>query len=143
MYHTARMADITLSRRALAVCITRLAMRPAKSFWKNGQFWRTTCQWLCQRIMLVTPGMSAFWRLAMSADSSRGGPCAEHRPIPARGRAHEVPVESEQARRRRPGADAGRAAYARLEIRQHAPVPDVGEKGCSMAGTGPDRRTAL
>ena len=39
-----------------SVCITRLAMRPAKSFWKNGQLCRTTCQWLCQRIRLVTPG---------------------------------------------------------------------------------------
>ena len=38
---------------------SRLAMRPAKSFWKKGQLWRTTCQWLCQRIRLVTPGTTA------------------------------------------------------------------------------------
>ena len=25
-------------------------MRPAKSFWKNAQDWRTTCQWFCQRM---------------------------------------------------------------------------------------------
>jgi hypothetical protein len=37
MYQTARMLAIALSRSAFAVCITRLAMRPAKSFWKNGQ----------------------------------------------------------------------------------------------------------
>src|SRR5213592_911345 len=71
MYQTARMLAITLSRNALAVCMTRLAMRPAKSFWKNGQFCRTTCQWLCQRIMLVTPGISAFWRINMSARLER------------------------------------------------------------------------
>ena len=56
MYQTARMLAITLSRSAFAVCITRLAMRPAKSFWKNGQLCRTTCQWLCQRIRQVAPG---------------------------------------------------------------------------------------
>ena len=72
MYQTARMLAITLSRNALAVCMTRLAMRPAKSFWKNGQFCRTTCQWLCQRIMLVTPGISAFWRINMSARLASG-----------------------------------------------------------------------
>ena len=149
MYQTARMADITLSRNALAVCITRLAMRPAKSFWKNDQFWRTTCQWLCQRIRLVAPGISAFWRIAMSASSTSGrtmsisttmpssiGDCcasaawrsaasisetslpmntgitvsisatarlvANMSRIPALGLAHEVPVEGEQAGRRRP-----------------------------------------
>ena len=36
------------------VCITRLAMRPAKSFWKNAQDCRATWKWFCQRIMLAT-----------------------------------------------------------------------------------------
>ena len=72
MYQTARMLDITLSRRELAVCITRLAMRPAKSFWKNARPWRSTCQWLCQRIRLVAPGISAFWRIAMSTRITSG-----------------------------------------------------------------------
>jgi hypothetical protein len=60
MYQTALTTCTTLSRRAGPACITRLAMRPAKSFWKNGQLWRTTCQWLCQRMRLVAPGMSAL-----------------------------------------------------------------------------------
>ena len=72
MYQTARMLAIALSRSALAVCITRLAMRPAKSFWKNGQLWRTTCQWLCQRMRQVAPGISALCRIAMSASSTSG-----------------------------------------------------------------------
>ena len=72
MYQTARIADITDSRSAMAVCITRLAMRPAKSFWKNGRPWRITCQWLCQRIRLVTPGISAFWRIATSTSNTSG-----------------------------------------------------------------------
>ena len=42
-----------LSRTAGPVCITRLEMRPAKSFWKNAQLWRTTWKWLCQRIRLL------------------------------------------------------------------------------------------
>ena len=46
----------TLSRSAGPVCMTRAAMRPAKSFWKNVQPCRTTCQWFCQRTRLVSPG---------------------------------------------------------------------------------------
>ena len=74
MYQTARMLDTTDSRSALLVCITRLAMRPAKSFWKNGQLCRTTCQWLCQRIRLVTPGSTALLRTRLSASSVSGRP---------------------------------------------------------------------
>jgi hypothetical protein len=77
MYQTARMQLTTLSRSALLVCITRLAMRPAKSFWKKGQLWRTTCQWLCQRIRLVTPGSTALLRTRLSA-SSISGPAQQH-----------------------------------------------------------------
>ena len=36
--------------------MTRLAMRPAKSFWKKVQLWRTTWKWFCQRIRLDRPG---------------------------------------------------------------------------------------
>ena len=56
MYQTALVPATTLSRRAGPVCMIRLAMRPAKSFWKKVQLWRTTCQWLCQRIRLVRLG---------------------------------------------------------------------------------------
>ena len=72
MYQTARMLDIALSRNELAVCMTRFAMRPAKSFWKNGQLWRTTCQWLCQRIRLVAPGTNALWRIETSVRIASG-----------------------------------------------------------------------
>ena len=67
MYQTPRMDETTDSRSALDVCITRLAMRPAKSFWKNGQLCRTTCQWLCQRMRLVTLGTTALLRTRLSA----------------------------------------------------------------------------
>jgi hypothetical protein len=72
MYQTARMLAITLSRSACAVCITRFAMRPAKSFWKNGQLCRTTCQWLCQRIRQVAPGISTMCRIEMSTQATSG-----------------------------------------------------------------------
>ena len=74
MYQIARMLETTHSRNALLVCITRLAMRPAKSFWKNGQLCRTTCQWLCQRIRLVTPGTTALLRTRLSASIASGRP---------------------------------------------------------------------
>ena len=35
-------------------------MRPAKSFWKNVQLCRTTCQWFCQRTMLDRPGFTIW-----------------------------------------------------------------------------------
>src|SRR5213082_754598 len=54
------MLAMVLSRSACAVVITRLAMRPAKSFLKNGQLCRMTCQWLCQRISEVAPGINAL-----------------------------------------------------------------------------------
>ncbi len=63
MYQTAVRSATRLSRIAGPVCITRLAMRPAKSFWKNVQLWRTTCQWLCQRMRVVT--LAAIAWLAM------------------------------------------------------------------------------
>ena len=50
---------------------------PAKSFWKNGQLWRTTCQWLCQRIRLVTPGTTALLRTRLSASSASGRPMSD------------------------------------------------------------------
>ena len=52
--------------------MTRLAMRPAKSFWKKGQLWRITCQWLCQRMSEVAPGMRTMCRIAISASSTSG-----------------------------------------------------------------------
>ena len=116
-----------------AVCITRLAMRPAKSFWKNGQLWRTTCQWLCQRIRLVAPGMSALWRIATSASSDerpheqhQRDHAGEHRPLRAErrlpvGRFHQrhQPADEErdhrvEQRHREAGGEHGRVPALRL-----------------------------
>ena len=69
MYQTALVPATTLSRSAGPVCMIRLAMRPAKSFWKKVQLWRTTYQWLCQRIRLVR--LAAMAWLVISACSSR------------------------------------------------------------------------
>ena len=62
-----------VSRIAGPVCITRLAMRPAKSFWKNAQDCRTTCQWFCQRMRFDT--LAAIAWLASRF-------CGEHRQRP-------------------------------------------------------------
>ncbi len=60
MYQAASKVITRLSRSAGPVCRTRLAMRPAKSFWKNVQLCRTTCQWFCQRIMFDRPGLTTW-----------------------------------------------------------------------------------
>ena len=72
MYHTARTPETALSRSELPVCITRLAMRPAKSSWKNGQLWRTTCQWFCQRTKLVKAPITALKRSRLSNSKAAG-----------------------------------------------------------------------
>ena len=53
MYQTVVIVAVSVVRTEGAVCITRLEMRPAKSFWKNAQLCRTTCQCDCQRTMPV------------------------------------------------------------------------------------------
>ena len=83
MYQSARMLLTTHSRTALLVCITRFAMRPAKSFWKNGQLCLTTCQWLCQRIRLVTPGTTALLRTRLSASIASGRPISTTATMPS------------------------------------------------------------
>ena len=72
MYQAASNDITTLSRIAGPVCSTRLAMRPAKSFWKNVQLWRTTCQWFCQRIMFERPGFT-IWLISTMWQSSTPG----------------------------------------------------------------------
>ena len=61
MNQTAVSSDTRLSRIAGPVCITRVAMRPAKSFWKNAHDCRETCQWFCQRMRLDTFAAMAWF----------------------------------------------------------------------------------
>ena len=61
MNQTAVSSETRLSRIAGPVCITRVAMRPAKSFWKKAHDWRATCQWFCQRIRLATLAAMAWF----------------------------------------------------------------------------------
>ena len=72
MYQTPVISATTVSRIAGPVCITRFAMRPAKSFWKNAHDWRTTCQWFCQRMRLVTFAAIAWLASRFCAVSARG-----------------------------------------------------------------------
>ena len=60
MYQTVVMVAVSVARTDGPVCMTRLEMRPAKSFWKNAQLWRTTCQCDCQRIRPVN-GAAMAW----------------------------------------------------------------------------------
>ena len=81
------------------VCMTRLAMRPAKSFWKKVQLWRTTCQWLCQRIRLVRPGIDRLiGDQVLEGDARPGARRAARRPCRA------------AAAKRRASSVAGRVA---------------------------------
>ena len=72
MYQTAVNSATRLSRIAGPVCITRLAIRPAKSFWKKLHDWRTTCQWLCQRMRLATLAAIAWLAMMFCRVSAAG-----------------------------------------------------------------------
>ena len=72
MYQAASKVITRLSRSAGPVCSTRLAIRPAKSFWKNVQLCRTTCQWFCQRIMLARPGLTTWLIMRFCQNSAAG-----------------------------------------------------------------------
>ena len=55
------LVELTMvSRSDGPVWTTRLATRPAKSFWKKLQLWRTTCQCDCQRTRFDRPGTIAW-----------------------------------------------------------------------------------
>jgi hypothetical protein len=72
MYQTALVAETMLSRRLGPVCMTRVAMRPAKSFWKKLQLWRATCQWFCQRMRLVRLELMAWLVMRFCISSAEG-----------------------------------------------------------------------
>src|SRR5438874_1818769 len=72
MYQMPRIDRTALSRNAGPVCMTRAAIRPAKSFWKKVHPCRTTCQWLCQRTMLVRPGISIWLTMMACAKCAAG-----------------------------------------------------------------------
>ena len=76
MPQTAVMLAIALWRTAGPVSITRAAIRPAKSFWKNGQLWRTTCRWLCQRTRLVTLATSPALVISVWLAMASGRPAS-------------------------------------------------------------------
>ena len=87
MYQTPVISATMVSRIAGPVCITRLAMRPAKSFWKNAQDCRTTCQWFCQRMRFDTLAAiawlaSRFW-LAIATGRTNSSSSAMPRSIGA------------------------------------------------------------
>src|SRR5262252_6554071 len=72
MYQTLVSSATRVSRIAGPVCITRLAMRPAKSFWKNAQDWRTTYQWFCHLMRLETLAEIAWFAIRFCAVSAIG-----------------------------------------------------------------------
>ncbi len=84
MYQTAVISAVKVSRIDGPVCITRLAMRPAKSFWKNAQLCRTTCQWFCQRIMLPTLAAIAWLAMMFCVVSASGRSTSSTSAMPTR-----------------------------------------------------------
>ena len=84
MYQTTLIMPIRLARSENPVSSTRAAMRPAKSFWKKPRLWRTTCQWLCQRIRPVKPGMIAWCCTSPCRSAISGRPTRRSAAMPSR-----------------------------------------------------------
>ena len=84
MYQTLVSIATMVSRIAGPVCITRLAMRPAKSFWKNVQDCRTTCQWFCQRMRFDTLAAIAWLASRFCANIASGRAISSTSAMPTR-----------------------------------------------------------
>src|SRR5216684_173599 len=82
MYQTLVSIATSVSRIAGPVCITRLAIRPAKSFWKNAQDWRTTYQWFCQRMRFDTLAEIAWLAIRFCVVSAIGRATSSTSAIP-------------------------------------------------------------
>ena len=59
-------------------------MRPAKSFWKNAQDWRTTYQWFCQRMRFDTLAEIAWLASRFCAVSASGRAISSTSAMPRR-----------------------------------------------------------
>src|SRR5947207_11219544 len=79
MYQTLVSNATSVSRIAGPVCITRFAMRPAKSFWKNAQDWRIKYQWFCHLIRFDTLAEIA-WLATMRTEAEKDRFCGDIRP---------------------------------------------------------------
>src|SRR5262249_36076768 len=84
MYQTLVSIATSVSRIAGPVCITRLAMRPAKSLWKNAHDWRTTYQWFCQRMRFDTLAEIAWLAIRFCVVSASGRATSSTAAMPRR-----------------------------------------------------------
>ena len=84
MYQTLVISATSVSRIAGPVCITRLAMRPAKSFWKKAQDWRTTYQWFCHRMRFETLAAIAWLAIRFCEACAIGRAISSTTAIPRR-----------------------------------------------------------
>ena len=105
-------------------------MRPAKSFWKKVQLWRTTCQWLCQRIRLVSPGAIAWFVTRYCAKIAAGRSTSSTAAMPiscgAASRSRlcgSCAVISETTRPRKTGIVASSSATAKPAANRHEHEP--------------------
>src|SRR5437764_6739955 len=84
MYQTLVSNATSVSRIAGPVCITRFAMRPAKSFWKNAQDWRIKYQWFCHLIRFDTLAEIAWLAIRFCAVSASGRAISSTSAMPKR-----------------------------------------------------------
>ncbi len=127
MPQMAVMPATALCRTAGPVSMTRDAIRPAKSFWKKGQLWRTTCRWLCQRTILVTlttiPAFEIRFWVAMAAgraNSTTSAMVASRVPLRARNVSRGVVVMARTSRPMNQGTEASSIATARPAAKRAA-----------------------
>src|SRR5262245_61980911 len=84
MYQTLVSSATSVSRIAGPVCITRFAMRPAKSFWKNAQDWRIKYQWFCHLIRFDTLAEIAWLAIRFCVVSASGRAISSTSAMPKR-----------------------------------------------------------
>src|SRR5262249_29170304 len=140
MYQTLVSSATSVSRIAGPVCITRLAMRPAKSFWKNAHDWRTTYQWFCHRMRFDTLAEIAWFAIRFCVERDRTRNQQHHR------HSKQMRPEFREQLVRRARRDQGDDAphehgNGRIEQRDHqAGREQRREQALRLAGEMPEER---
>ena len=133
-----------VSRSAGPVCITRLAMRPAKSFWKNAHDLAHHVPVVCQRIRLVTLAAIA-WLASRFCVTMRERPRDQQHDRHAEPAACQCSANSVARRRRRHQRDdaADENRNRRVEQRDdEAGDEQRGEQALGLAREVPIERRA-
>src|SRR5262245_40840702 len=141
MYQTLVSSATSVSRIAGPVCITRFAIRPAKSFWKNAQDWRIRYQWFCHLIRFDTLAEIAWLAIRFCAVSASGRAISSTNAMPRRCGQNFANSSWGLARSDQGNDPSHEHGNRRVEQRHHQPGGEqCSEQALRLAGEVPEER---